>query len=114
MKIELTHRHYGIHKLVREAEIPGVFSDYATPKPDEIRDGEYAIDEGKLLAALPEGFLPLPARRVLLAVGDEDGGTGQSGLSQFRDWAKYFDAYMLTLLADDAAGRQADGEGLTP
>ena len=99
MKIELTVRHYGIHEPVRETEIPGEFSDYATPKPDEVRRDEYTIDEDKLIAALPEGFLPAYSRRrVLLAVGDENGGTGQSGLTRFRDWAKYFDAYTLTLM----------------
>jgi hypothetical protein len=102
MKVELSHRHYGIHKLVGEADIPGEFGDYATPKPHDVRTDEWAIDEGKLLAALPDGFLPVPARRVLLGVGDQDGGTGQSGLSRFRDWAKYFDAYMLTLLKEGA------------
>ena len=26
------------------------------------------------------------------------GGTGQSGLSRFRNWAKYFDAYTLNIM----------------
>ena len=99
MKIELCARHYGIHSFVKDAEIPGEFADYATPLPpgNPHRD-EYAVNEDKLIAALPDGFLPRPARSVLLMVGDEDGGSGLSGLSRFRPWAKYFDAYSLTLV----------------
>ncbi len=104
MKVELTARHHGVHKLVREAEIPGEFSDYATPlPPDGPRRDEYAINEDALLAALPGEFLPVPAKRVLLAVTDEHGGTGQRGLSRFRDWAKYFDAYTLNLCQPETA-----------
>lgn len=98
MKITLAHRHYGVHKTVREADISGEFSDYATPKPG--RHGDYAIDEEKLLAALPDGFLPCAPGRILLAVEHETGGTGQVDLSRFRDWAKYFDAYCLNLVLD--------------
>jgi len=98
MKIGLTRRHYGLHELVKEAEIPGELDDYATLLTvSRIHPDEYAVDEDKLLAALPKDFLPVPARRVLLMVGDEDGATGQSGLSKFRNWAKYFDAYALTI-----------------
>lgn len=98
VKIELCHRHYGVHSLVSETEIPGEFGGYATPLPpgNPHRD-EYAIDEDKLLAAIPDGFLPVAARSVLLMVGDEDGSTALSGLSRFRPWAKYFDAYSLTI-----------------
>lgn len=99
VKIELTTRHYGVHTLVREAEIPGEFSDYATRLPP----GGIRLDEDKLIAALPEGFLkenfaPQAPRNVLLAIGDENGATGQSGLSRFRNWAKYFDAHTLTIM----------------
>jgi len=108
VKIELTRRHYGIHELVAETEIPGELGDYATPlAPNPPRYDEYAIDEDKLIAALPDGFLPAyPRRRVLLAIGDEDGSTGQSGLTRFRNWAKYFDAYTLTLMKPE---ENADG-----
>jgi hypothetical protein len=107
VRIVLDHRHYGVHKDVSETEIAGEFSDYATlPPAPRVRTDEYAIDEDALLAALPEGFLPVPARHILLAVSDEDGGTGQSGLSEFRNWAKYFDAYTLNIYKPDAgAGR---------
>jgi hypothetical protein len=102
MKVELYHRHHGVHALQREVEIPGGFADYATLK-DGTRD-DYAIDEAKLIAALPEGFLPAyPRRRCLLSVSDENGGTGQTGLSEFRDWAKYFDCFCLTLVKAEVA-----------
>lgn len=97
VKIVLAHRRLGVHSDVGETEIPGAFSDYATPKPGGVRD-DYVIDEDRLLAALPDGFLPCASSRVLLAVADDLGGTGQIGLSQFRDWAKYFDAYCLNLV----------------
>jgi hypothetical protein len=104
MKVELHHRHYGVHEFVRGAWIAGEFADYATPKPDDIRADEYAIDEPKLIAALPVGFLPeSPRRTCLLGVSDENGGTGQSGLAEFRNWAKYFDAYCLDLVKPAAA-----------
>lgn len=102
MKVTLAHRHYGVHADRAETEIPGAFSDYATPKPDARRD-DYVIDEDKLLAALPDEFLPVPPARILLAVVDKVGGTGQRGLTHFRDWAKYFDAYCLNLIADEGA-----------
>lgn len=95
MKITLAHRHFGVHKTVKETEVPGDFSDYATTVPDT--HGDYVIAEDKLIAALPDGWLPGPARHILLAVDEEWGGTGQRGLTRFRDWAKYFDAYCLNL-----------------
>jgi hypothetical protein len=97
VKIELMHRHLGVHTLVTAAEIPGEFADYATPRPGSI-SLEYIVAERAVLDALPDGFLPAVPARVLLAVGDEIGGTGQSGLRLFRDWAKYFDAYVLSLV----------------
>ena len=101
----LRHRHYGVHTDYAETVIPGKFSDYATPRPGATRD-HFVIDEDKLLAKLPEGLLPRQPMRILLAVEDEDGGTGQVGLSRFRDWAKYFDAYCLNLVKDGSeAGR---------
>lgn len=97
MKVTLAHRHYGIHRQVAETEIPGDFSDYATPDPQGRRD-DYLIDEDKLIAALPDGFLRVPAPRTLLAVSDDLGGTGQRDLKRFKDWAKYFDADCLNLV----------------
>lgn len=91
MKVLLHHRHYGIHDLRKEAHVPGVFSDYA--RPDKAED--WAVDEAKLIEALPDGFLPTDPKRILLAVDAETGGTGLRGLSRFRNWGKYFDAYVL-------------------
>lgn len=106
MKIQLTHRHYGVHDLRKETDIPGELADYATVKPSDggPYDGrEYVIDEAKLAAALPEGFLPVPVRRVLLGIDD----TAQSGLKVFHDWAKYFDAYMLWLRTPESLAEEA-------
>lgn len=104
MKVRLTHRHFGVHQEVDKAEIPGSFADYAEPTSgNEYRD-EWEIDDAKLLAALPEGFLPVPAASVLLGVEDENGGTAHSGTTVFRRWAKYFDAYMLWLVRDGSGG----------
>lgn len=106
MKITLAHRHYGVHTQVREAEIPGDFADYATPNPEGGHE-DYAIDEDRLISALPDGFLPCPPGRILLAVDRETGGTGQVGLSRFRDWAKYFDAYCLNLVKPESEASDA-------
>lgn len=106
MKIQLTHRHYGIHTLRKEADIPGDLSDYATVKPCDggPYDGrEYVIDEDKLAAALPERFLPVAPRRVLVGIDD----TAQVGLKVFHDWGKYFDAYMLWLRTPESLAEEA-------
>ncbi len=107
MKVQLTRRHYGIHDLVKEADIPGSLADYATVKPPSGSpyDGrEYVIDESKLADALAEiGFLPAPVPRVLLGIDD----TAQSGLKVFRDWGKYFDSYMLWLRTPESLEEEA-------
>ena len=106
MKIQLTRRHYGVHDLVREADIPGALADYATVKPPSGSpyDGrEYDINEEKLAEALPEGFLPAPVRRVLLGIDD----TAQSRLTVFHDWGKYFDAYMLWLRTPESLAEES-------
>jgi hypothetical protein len=98
VRVRLTSRHFGLHDLVDTTTLPGEFSDYATPAvPGNADRDDWVIDEDKLLAALPEGFLPVPVRRVLLGTEDEDGGTAISGTKRFRRWAKYFDAYMIWL-----------------
>lgn len=94
MKILLAHRHYGVHKEIKSVEIKGEFSDYAKDKDVY---GDYKIDEQKLLDALPADFLPVKPNLILLAISDKSGGTGQRGLSVFKDWAKYFDAYCINL-----------------
>ena len=107
MIVQLTRRHYGVHDLVKEADIPGTLADYATVKPPSGSpyDGrEYDIDETKLAAALAEiSFLPAPVPRVLLGIDD----TAQSGLKVFRDWGKYFDSYMLWLRTPESLEEEA-------
>jgi hypothetical protein len=103
MKIILNSRHHGVHSHVRETEIPGQFIDYARNGNPEGRrpwDECLAFDEDKLITALPDGFLPVPPDRILLTVGKEWGSTGQSQLTRFRPWAKYFDAYVVELMMD--------------
>jgi hypothetical protein len=107
VKVNLRRRHYGIHEMVRDCDLPGVFADYATTKPGSTDPDDCAVDEAKLLGALPEGFLPLSPRRILLTVEDENGGTGQTGLTAFRDWAKYFDAYVVSLVKDEVVTEAA-------
>jgi hypothetical protein len=99
VKVRLTRRHYGVHNQVDETNVAGVFTDYATAaEPGNADRDDWVIDEDKLLAALPEGFLPVAVSRVLLGTEDENGGTAISGTKQFRRWAKYFDAYMIWLV----------------
>ena len=89
MYIQLMHRHYGVHEPVKHMEIPCEFS--------EVYLGEDNINEELLLKNIPEGWLPTHPGLILLAVGNKYGSTGQRGLSKFRSWAKYFDAYCLEL-----------------
>lgn len=102
MKVSLCHRNVGVHSHIREAEIPGEFSDYCTPLEDEHRSHCYSVNEDLLLERLPEGFLVAEPRWTLLTVEFEWGGAGQSGLTRFRSWAKYFPAYVLNLHAEDS------------
>src|SRR5690606_2188819 len=111
VKVILRHRHHGLHENVKEAVLPGTFGDYAVPKDEEFSTpDDWRIDEEKLIAALPEGFLPVPPYRILLAVEDEYGGTGQVGLSRFRNWAKYFDAYCLSLMKTEEPEKESSAE----
>ena len=93
MKVELAHRHHGVHTRYREIHVAGKLSDYY--------GGEDKVDEQLLLDRLPDGFLPVPAKQILLCVEDDPNnpgcGTGQRGLKLFRNWAKYFDCYSLTI-----------------
>jgi len=96
MKVGLSKRRHGAHIEIANCEIPGDFDDYAKLRPGSSDD--YAIEEQKILDALPEDFLPVAPRMILVTVDDDNGGTGQTGLTLFRDWAKYFDAYSLNLM----------------
>lgn len=92
MKIKLFHRHYGVHTFIREAEVNVLLKS--------IYHGEDDINEPRLLGILPPSLLPkgLTASVVLVTVADSRGiGTGQRGLKLFRNWAKYFDAYVIEL-----------------
>lgn len=95
MKIELRKRHLGVHRHIWTIDVAGEFLDYAKPVDG---DNRFAIDEARLLAAIPVGFLPVESKQILLSVGDGSHGTGQSGLSLFRNWAKYFDSYSLLMM----------------
>lgn len=102
MKIELCWRHLGTITSQRTVSIPGTFTDYATELPGE-GYRHYTIDEERLLSALPAGFLPVPPHRILITVTDDGTGTGQTGLTRFQDYAKYFDTWVLALVKSDPA-----------
>lgn len=89
MFIKLSHRHYGVHSFIKELEIPCKFND--------VYIGEDNINEKLLLEKIPDGWLPTDASKILLCVEDEKYSTGQRGLNKFRNWAKYFDAYVLDI-----------------
>ena len=90
MYIQLAHRHYGIHEPIKHLKIPCDFN--------EVYLGDNNINEDLLLKNIPADWLPVPSKAILLAVGNEHGSTGQYNVSQFRPWAKYFDAYSLTIM----------------
>lgn len=92
MYIQLMHRHYGLHEPIKHTEIPCNFGD--------VYISEDNINEDILLKNIPEGFLPAEPSKILLTVGDRYGTTGQVGLKRFRNWAKYFDSYVLELHKD--------------
>ena len=92
MYIELMHRHYGVQKPIKHMEIHCEFS--------EVYLGLDNINEEFLLKHIPEGWLPTKPDHILLTVRNEHGSTGQCGLSKFRSWGKYFDAYCLKLLKE--------------
>lgn len=98
MRVVLASRHHGEHVFVKEARVPGPFSRYCRFEKDSVRGRVPVVDEERLLTKLPEGFLPAPAREILLAVDDPDGsgGTAVGEPASFRKWGKYFDAYSLT------------------
>jgi len=105
MKAKLYHRHYGLHTLVYEVEIEGSFGEYCKleiSKQENLKNNivgeDFSINEKKLLEELPSDFLPTEASNVLLTIDNKDRGTGQRGLKIFKNWAKYFDSYVLSLI----------------
>lgn len=89
MYIQLMHRHHGFHEPIKHIEIPCEFS--------KVYLGEDNINEDLLIESIPEGWLPVETNKILLTKADDNGSTGQRGLSKFRSWSKYFDAYVLEL-----------------
>lgn len=96
MYIQLMHRHYGVHKPIKNIEIPCDFSD--------VYIAEDHINEELLLKNIPDGWLPTKPSKILLTVEAEHGVTGQYGLEKFCSWAKYFDAYVLELHKEPLEG----------
>lgn len=96
MKIQLRHRHYGVHELIKEIEISGEFNDYC----EQINRQDYKIDEQKIIDNLPEDFLPVSPDNILVTIGDEKGSIGQIHLRLFKYWVKYFDSYVLDIWKD--------------
>lgn len=96
MKIELRHRHYGVHELIKECEIYGSFNEYCTL----ISGDDYKINEQKLINNLPDKFLPVDPKYILVSIQNDKWGTGQMHLDIFRTWAKYFDSYVLDIIKD--------------
>lgn len=90
MYIQLYHRHHGLHIPIKHMEISCDFNS--------VYLSEDYINEELLLSKIPDKWLPVPEQRILLTVGNEGGAVGQHGLSKFRSWGKYFDAYVLELL----------------
>jgi hypothetical protein len=103
MYIQLSHRHYGVHKPIKHAEIDVDFNAIVL--------GDNHINESALIDAIPEEWLLSPIGLTLLTVADEHGSIGQSGLNHFLNWAKYFDAYVLELCKEPLSWWNGDQEG---
>lgn len=101
MKVKLFRRHYGIHTLVKETEVEGTLRRYVkrNSEVDPAAGETFAVQEERLISALPNDFLPVDPSKILLTIQDKGkmGSTAQVGLSQFRNWAKYFDAFCIEL-----------------
>lgn len=89
MYIQLTYRKYGSYNEIKHIEIPCEFS--------KVYLGEDNIDEKLLFESIPKGWLPTAPRKILLAVADKNGSTGQSNLKAFSSWTKCSDSYVLEL-----------------
>lgn len=93
MKVILYKRRYGVHRFVKECEVPVSFN--------KVYIKEDVINEDLLLNLLPKNWLPVEPREILLTISDKEGcGTGQRGLNRFLPWAKYFDSYVIELQED--------------
>lgn len=94
--VTLAHRNYGVHSPQKTVVLHVPFDKLVSPSPG----GQYddpIVDEAALIAALPSGFLPCDARRVLLMV--EGSGIGKP--VRFRPWGKYFPTFSLDVHRGD-------------
>lgn len=100
MKVQavLCLRRYGRHEEVKRIDLPNDYHYYIDVDTLESRN-QSAINEDYLIEDLPKDFLPVPVRKILLIAErpDSDLSLGMMGTNQFRSWAKYFDAYSLTV-----------------
>ena len=99
MKLRLYKRHHGIHRFIREEEVP---NDLCTvvKKPCKVRGFEYSIDNEKALADKVGLLFYISPKRILLTVGDDSGSTGVFSCKYFMPWAKYFDAYVIEVVPE--------------
>jgi hypothetical protein len=95
MKIKLFKRHYGVHSLVKEIDVPLKFAAIVK-KPKNAND-DFIIDEDSVLENIPAKWLSVKPDKILLTVGEKWGSTAQRSPKRFRGWGKYFDAYSLEL-----------------
>jgi hypothetical protein len=95
MKLRLNHRKYGIHYFIKECEIEGTFRRYGKVNSN----GDYFINEDRLLKAIPKDFLKSDLKNTLILVRDSKyGSTAVTDLNLFKSWGKYFDSYSLELV----------------
>lgn len=108
MTVTLNYRRAGVHMPARTSiDIPRSRRYYVKKikTPGNVR-GEYdfGVNEERLLSALPKKFLPTEPKNILVTVTTKYGsqgidrdfnGTGK--LTKFKNWAKYFPAYVIEL-----------------
>lgn len=104
MYIQLSHRHFGVHKPIKHTEIPCEFKDIVL--------GDDHINEELLLKHIPENWLSDKPEKILVTVEDKYGGTGQCGLEHFRNWSKYYDAYVLNLIEEPLDWWKGENNGV--
>ena len=102
MRVTLYKRHYGVHSYVKKCYVKGKYTDYLEKLPSKPHDAadNFKVNEELLIQRLPKRFLLVEPSEVLLDVRtDKNGGSGQRGLTHFRNWCKYFDSYSIELKA---------------
>lgn len=100
MIVQLYHRHYGQHSLIKECEIVGTFRRYSKKITNTKwwMEPKYEINEELLLSELPKGFLISEPNKTLLTYSEGEIATGLSDLKKFKSWSKYHDSYTLMLI----------------